>query len=315
MLECNSVAMAAAGATARGDKISRHSANMFASILWQPGPEWGSLPDGDSRISVPIVSASRALHRPCQATGLSSACATPAGIDLPAREMAVWTKLQTDQPLTKHCAGETHYRGQTGLHRSRTPEPCHAPRLRWSACWTVDADAAARGWTVDAPPRGVPKTHVPASSAAARCVSTRARAACARTGSDRCACRPCACPDKVAEAEAPGTGRGFRCCWRDEHLIAIDKPAGTAVHGGSSVSFGVIDSCARRGPGEVSGTGARLDRETSGALLVAKKRSALIVNPVQALRDGQNLLALVIGAWPANKKVIDAAAQVPAAGW
>ena len=46
--------------------------------------------------------------------GLSSAGATPAGIDLPAHgEMAAWTKLQTNQPLTKHCAGETHYRGQT----------------------------------------------------------------------------------------------------------------------------------------------------------------------------------------------------------
>ena len=60
------------------------SANMFASILWQPGPGGTAC-----QMGIPYqcsnVSASRALHQPCQATGLSSACATPAGIDLPAR--------------------------------------------------------------------------------------------------------------------------------------------------------------------------------------------------------------------------------------
>lgn len=106
----------------------------------------------------------------------------------------------------------------------------------------------------------------------------------------------------------PAPARSFPTLLEDEHLIAIDKPAGVAVHGGSGVSFGVIEQLRSARPqARYLELVHRLDRETSGILLVAKKRSAL-----KALQDqfrqrttGKTYLALVWGEWPAHKKVID----------
>ena len=83
--------------------------------------------------------------------------------------------------------------------------------------------------------------------------------------------------DKVAEkAERPAPAREFPILLEDEHLIALDKPAGVAVHGGSGVSFGVIEQLRQARPAsKFLELVHRLDRETSGILLVAKKRSAL----------------------------------------
>ena len=64
--------------------------------------------------------------------------------------------------------------------------------------------------------------------------------------------------------------------YEDDALIAIDKPAGIAVHGGSGVSFGVIEALRRQRPqAKFLELAHRLDRETSGILLIGKKRSAL----------------------------------------
>ncbi|MFT3849940.1 MAG: 23S rRNA pseudouridine(955/2504/2580) synthase RluC [Propionivibrio sp.] len=64
--------------------------------------------------------------------------------------------------------------------------------------------------------------------------------------------------------------------YEDEALLAVDKPAGIAVHGGSGVSFGVIEALRRQRPqSRFLELAHRLDRETSGVLLVGKKRSAL----------------------------------------
>lgn len=64
--------------------------------------------------------------------------------------------------------------------------------------------------------------------------------------------------------------------YEDEALLVIDKPAGIAVHGGSGVSFGVIEALRRQRPqARFLELAHRLDRETSGILLVGKKRSAL----------------------------------------
>ena len=80
------------------------------------------------------------------------------------------------------------------------------------------------------------------------------------------------------------------------------------MHGGSGVSFGVIEQLRRARPqAKFLELVHRLDRETSGILLVAKKRSALVALQKQ-FKDretGKTYLALVQGAWPANKKVID----------
>jgi 23S rRNA pseudouridine955/2504/2580 synthase len=90
--------------------------------------------------------------------------------------------------------------------------------------------------------------------------------------------------------------------------LVIDKPAGVAVHGGSGVSFGVIEQLRMARPqAPFLELVHRLDRETSGILLVAKKRSALKHLQAQ-FRDretGKTYLALALGQWPSNKKVLD----------
>ncbi len=65
--------------------------------------------------------------------------------------------------------------------------------------------------------------------------------------------------------------------YEDDALLVVDKPAGMAVHGGSGVSFGVIEALRQQRPeARLLELAHRLDRETSGLLLVAKKRSALV---------------------------------------
>ena len=111
-------------------------------------------------------------------------------------------------------------------------------------------------------------------------------------------------------AESTVPPREFPILLEDEHLMAIAKPAGVAVHGGSGVSFGVIEQLRRARPqARFLELVHRLDKETSGILLVAKKRSALTALQDQfRQRDtGKTYAALVIGDWPENKKVIDVA--------
>lgn len=103
-------------------------------------------------------------------------------------------------------------------------------------------------------------------------------------------------------------GREFPVLFEDEQMLAIDKPAGVAVHGGSGVSFGVIEQLRQARPGaRMLELVHRLDRDTSGVLLVAKKRSALtrLQDQFRDRETGKTYLALVKGQWPTNKKVID----------
>jgi 23S rRNA pseudouridine955/2504/2580 synthase len=109
-----------------------------------------------------------------------------------------------------------------------------------------------------------------------------------------------------------GSLREFATLFEDEHLIAIDKPAGVAVHGGSGVSYGVIEQLRRARPQQkFLELVHRLDKETSGVLLVARKRSSLVALQDQLRKRDTGMaktyLALVVGAWPASLKVIDVA--------
>ena len=112
------------------------------------------------------------------------------------------------------------------------------------------------------------------------------------------------------KTENVAPAREFPVLFEDEHLLAINKPAGVAVHGGSGVSHGVIEQLRRARPqAKFLELVHRLDKETSGILLIAKKRGALV-----ALQDyfrhrqaHKTYAALVIGAWPEQKKVIDVA--------
>ncbi len=102
--------------------------------------------------------------------------------------------------------------------------------------------------------------------------------------------------------------REFPILLEDDYLLAIDKPAGVAVHGGSGVSFGVIEQLRRARPqAKFLELVHRLDRDTSGILLIAKRRSALVNLQAQfkARETGKTYLAIVKGTWPAKLKVID----------
>lgn len=94
----------------------------------------------------------------------------------------------------------------------------------------------------------------------------------------------------------------------DERLIVIDKPAGLAVHGGSGLSFGIIEALRALRPQEELELVHRLDRDTSGCLLVARRRSALRILH-ELLREGRvekGYLALVRGDWALGRKRIEA---------
>lgn len=95
----------------------------------------------------------------------------------------------------------------------------------------------------------------------------------------------------------------FPVLYEDEHLIALDKPAGVAVHGGSGVSFGVIEQMrAARPDARLLELVHRLDRETSGVLLLAKKRAALVSlhQQIRESRLDKRYLACAQGAWRAD---------------
>ena len=94
----------------------------------------------------------------------------------------------------------------------------------------------------------------------------------------------------------------------DDALLAVDKPAGLAVHGGSGIALGLIEQLrATRPEARFLELVHRLDRDTSGVLLIAKKRSALTFLHGQ-LRDGEvdkRYLVLVRGPWPNAKRKVD----------
>ncbi|MGV3681206.1 MAG: RluA family pseudouridine synthase [Acidovorax sp.] len=159
--------------------------------------------------------------------------------------------------------------------------------------------------------KGVPKTHVYRiiRSGEVRINKGRASADTRVEAGDQVRLPPVRVSDKVAEkAERPAPAREFPILLEDEHVIALDKPAGVAVHGGSGVSFGVIEQLRQARPGaKFLELVHRLDRDTSGILLVAKKRSALthLQDQFRERETGKTYLALVTGVWPANNKVID----------
>ncbi len=98
----------------------------------------------------------------------------------------------------------------------------------------------------------------------------------------------------------------------DKALIVLNKPAGIAVHGGSGLNYGVIEAFRQMRPQckEIELV-HRLDRDTSGLLMIAKKRSMLRYLHEALRGDGvdKRYMALVRGRWPATRKQIDAPLQ------
>ena len=113
---------------------------------------------------------------------------------------------------------------------------------------------------------------------------------------------------QVAARGQTGVVRQFVILQEEEGWMAVGKPSGVAVHGGSGISFGVIEQLRMARPqARFLELVHRLDRETSGILLVAKKRSALkhLQDQFRARETGKTYLALVVGQWPASLKVLD----------
>ena len=96
--------------------------------------------------------------------------------------------------------------------------------------------------------------------------------------------------------------------YQDKHLLVIDKPAGVAVHGGSGMSFGVIEALRASRPRENLELVHRLDRDTSGCLLVARDRATLTALHALIRNGGMHktYLGLVAGSWQLGTKRIDA---------
>jgi 23S rRNA pseudouridine955/2504/2580 synthase len=96
--------------------------------------------------------------------------------------------------------------------------------------------------------------------------------------------------------------------FQDRHVLVIDKPAGVAVHGGSGMSFGVIEALRASRPRETLELVHRLDRDTSGCLMIARDRSTLTALHALIRNGGMHktYLALVAGSWQLGTKRIDA---------
>jgi 23S rRNA pseudouridine955/2504/2580 synthase len=93
----------------------------------------------------------------------------------------------------------------------------------------------------------------------------------------------------------------------DDNLLVLDKPSGVAVHGGSGISFGAIEGLRALRPGDSLELVHRLDRDTSGILLVAKN-SATLRTVHALLREGafeKRYLALLKDKWELGRKRID----------
>lgn len=101
--------------------------------------------------------------------------------------------------------------------------------------------------------------------------------------------------------------------FEDRDYLVLDKPAGLAVHGGSGLGFGVIEAMRRLRPQATLELGHRLDRDTSGCLVLTKQRPALLALH-QALREHQvkkRYLALVLHPWAASGETV--ACHIPIA--
>jgi 23S rRNA pseudouridine955/2504/2580 synthase len=108
--------------------------------------------------------------------------------------------------------------------------------------------------------------------------------------------------NKVAELES--------CIvYEDEHMLILNKPSGTAVHGGSGLKFGAIEALrALRPEARFLELVHRIDRDTSGILLVAKKRSALrhLQAQFREKRVQKYYFALVMGSWKSSCRSVNA---------
>ena len=153
--------------------------------------------------------------------------------------------------------------------------------------------------------KGVPKSHIYRilRSGEVRINSGRVDATYKLQEGDRVRIPPLRLGEKLAPSRPPTIA--LPLLHEDEGLIAVNKPAGLAVHGGSGINYGVIEQLRLARPAaKFLELVHRLDRDTSGLLLLAKKRAVLIAMH-ELIRAGQmekRYLVLVHGQWPAGKQ-------------
>lgn len=122
-------------------------------------------------------------------------------------------------------------------------------------------------------------------------------------------------PLRIAQTRQPGRAPDAQCgridrsvLYEDDRLLVVDKPAGLAVHGGSGLSYGLIETLRQLRPGAELELVHRLDRDTSGALVISKRRSTLR-NLHALIREGaveKRYLALILGELPRDLVRVDA---------
>ncbi len=166
-------------------------------------------------------------------------------------------------------------------------------------------DEAAAGQRIDnfllRIAKGVPKSHIYRilRSGEVRVNGRRVQQTYRLQAGDEVRIPPIRIAEPTRSTPAPA-GKPLPVVFEDDALIVIDKPSGKAVHGGSGVSYGVIEQLRVQRPElRMLELAHRLDRETSGLLIVAKKRSALTALH-DMLRDGKvekRYLTLVPGSW------------------
>jgi len=98
--------------------------------------------------------------------------------------------------------------------------------------------------------------------------------------------------------------------YEDDNIFALNKPSGIAVHKGSGLSFGIIEACRQMYPEQPLELVHRLDRETSGCLLLAKNRQILaelheLLRHEKIIRIEKTYLALVCGQWKQGNTTVD----------
>jgi 23S rRNA pseudouridine955/2504/2580 synthase len=161
--------------------------------------------------------------------------------------------------------------------------------------------------------KGVPRSHVYRliRSGQVRVNSGRVTAGHRLQAGDRVRVPPVATRQASVPTATPDTLEWLaaRVIHEDERILVVDKPAGLAVHGGSNISLGCIEALRLLRP-EIKDLelAHRLDRGTSGCLLLAKKRSALRILH-ELLREGlieKRYFALVQGRWPEDRTEVDA---------
>ena len=141
--------------------------------------------------------------------------------------------------------------------------------------------------------KGVPKTHVYRVIRSGEVRVNKGRAAAdTRRGGRRRGARAAGARGRAAGRAPPAPAREFPVLFEDEHLLAIDKPAGVAVHGGSGVSFGVIEQLRRARPqAQVPGTGAPARQGDLGRAAAGQEaqRADRAAGPVPRPRHRQDL--------------------------